>query len=1035
MMKRLFVSVFLCLPCWFVAADAAETGALADSRFINLIKKIRQKSQTVSARQTAKDVEQSAGVPAAPSPAIAAGEQPAAIPQPAPSPQPDPALDEDIGIPVGEELLLGIYVAKYYLSDVFAYKNRANARIGLSNLFEVLDFPIEVDLDKQTAVGWFINEGNSFELNFDPQQPVQAVVNGEVIPLSPDSYSLEPDDLYVDADVINFWFGTNMEFDFNDLKLVVTSRQPLPIEQRLEREKRQVYTQETSYPVLPWKENSYRAFSTPLFDVQLNSRITEDDSFYGYSVLGSHDLAYLNSQYFISGIKGDSVTDLRWKLSKESAEGGLLGPLDLTGYQFGDVSPINTGIDYNASISRGFSLSRGAIGNIVNNKININGDIQPGWDVELYRNGILIDRQISLQSGRYEFNDVDLVFGNNIFEMVLYGPQGQVEKTTREVFINQNSLKGLASSYGVSLTQTGKSLFGVSNTAADDDEGWLFAGRYDQGVTDWFSFSLGHSSLIADEGDNQFDFTLGANMTLFERLLLDTNIQYDQDDNHSLRLSAKTGIGAHSFDYSYREDNFAGSGENNDLGDRSEHFFRMSGHILRDTGFPINYQNQFRITEERNGQKTNNFSNQISINTHKTSISNALFWQDIENPTGTDSDTQTLSGQTRVQRSFGKYFTRWEADYTLDPEAEISRVSSEVSWALTEHLQSEFELEYFPNVDDYRTQLGLNWKQDAFNLTGNVSYNQQGDWALGLFLRFSLGYETDRDDYFVTSKPLTHSGALIVRVFEDLNANGRFDEGEPLVEGAKVKGVQNRRQAQTDAQGVAMLQNMPTNITTDIELKEGSLDDPFLIPGFEGVSITPRRGFVDRLDFPVVTSSEVEGTVYIRNSKGEEQPAPYVTINLLDDEDNIVATTETEFDGYYLFTDLRPGNYRAAVDPAYIERKKLHDADELAINLTAQGDVINGSDFTLDQLEFTSGYVVSVGSFTSLDILKTYWYLLQKRYRRLLKQPAFFIFDEDNNKYQLNLAFYQEVEQAEQGCEKTSQLNINCTVKPYEFSF
>ena len=208
MMKRLFVSVFLCLPCWFVAADAAETGALADSRFINLIKKIRQKSQTVSARQTAKDVEQSAGVPAAPSPAIAAGEQPAAIPQPAPSPQPDPALDEDIGIPVGEELLLGIYVAKYYLSDVFAYKNRANARIGLSNLFEVLDFPIEVDLDKQTAVGWFINEGNSFELNFDPQQPVQAVVNGEVIPLSPDSYSLEPDDLYVDADVINFYAET-----------------------------------------------------------------------------------------------------------------------------------------------------------------------------------------------------------------------------------------------------------------------------------------------------------------------------------------------------------------------------------------------------------------------------------------------------------------------------------------------------------------------------------------------------------------------------------------------------------------------------------------------------------------------------------------------------------------------------------------------------------------------------------------------------------------------------------------------------------
>ena len=185
----------------------------------------------------------------------------------------------------------------------------------------------------------------------------------------------------------------------------------------------------------------------------------------------------------------------------------------------------------------------------------------------------------------------------------------------------------------------------------------------------------------------------------------------------------------------------------------------------------------------------------------------------------------------------------------------------------------------------------------------------------------------------------------------------------------------------------------------------------------------------------MVTSSEVEGTVYIRNSKGEEQPAPYVTINLLDGEDKIVATTETEFDGYYLFTDLRPGNYRASIDSSYIDRKRLHDSDDLAINLTAQGDVINGSDFTLDQLEFTAGYVVSAGSFTSLDILKTYWYLLQKRYRRRLKQPAFFIYDEVSAKYQLNLAFYQEIEQAEQACELTSQLDINCTVQAYEFSF
>ena len=49
-----------------------------------------------------------------------------------------------------------------------------------------------------------------------------------------------------------------------------------------------------------------------------------------------------------------------------------------------------------------------------------------GWDAELYRNGQLLAFAENRADGRYEFIDVPLLYGQNRFEVVLYGPQGQI---------------------------------------------------------------------------------------------------------------------------------------------------------------------------------------------------------------------------------------------------------------------------------------------------------------------------------------------------------------------------------------------------------------------------------------------------------------------------------------------------------------------------------------------------------------------------------------------------------------------------------
>ena len=60
------------------------------------------------------------------------------------------------------------------------------------------------------------------------------------------------------------------------------------------------------------------------------------------------------------------------------------------------------------------------------------------------------------------------------------------------------------------------------------------------------------------------------------------------------------------------------------------------------------------------------------------------------------------------------------------------------------------------------------------------------------------------------------------------------------------------------------------------------------------------------MDYPVNNASEIEGTVYQQTEQGSNVQ-PYAQITLVDEQGNDVATTQVAYDGYYLFTDIKPG--------------------------------------------------------------------------------------------------------------------------------
>lgn len=943
----------------------------------------------------------------------------------------------DSGIPEGEELLLSVFIDKLYLADVIGYKSSRGAKISLQNLFEVLDFPIAVDMAAGQASGWFINEDQKFKLDFSPNTSFSSsaslTINGQASAIPADAFFISDQQLYVEGSQLSKWFGLNIAYQFSDLKIILSPIEPLPIQLRLARENKAVVSRKANLATMPWKESSYQMLSSPLVDLQiLHSNNNKNTSgFTNFSALGSHDLAYMNTEYFIAGRSEGGLSDARLKFSKETPK-GLLGFLPEAYIEIGDINNVSINSDFKGGLNRGVSVSKKQSEVNNNQRININGDIQPGWDIEIYQNNILVAKQTSVQSGRYEFNNIDLFFGDNNFEIVSYGPQGQVKREFKEIYINTNALGKFEEDYAFSITQVGKSLLGVNNELTSKEEGILFSGSYGLGLSDWLSLSLGQSSLLNDNGDNQFNYSVGSNVSLFERLLINANININQDSDLFTYLTARSLLFGQSLFYSYSDQQYQeidATGESKKLSDKI-HTFRMSGSLFEADQYRLNYNNLLYLRNNPNGFDTTRVQNQLALSAGRFSIQHSLDWQSLSSP---GISEESLTGFVQMQRNLGPVFSRLTLGYSVQPESELDFVTTQFSWAMFTNIQTDLELNYIPDTETYKTKLAVNWQSENFSLTSNVTYDSNDEWILGVFLRFAFGYDIDKNNSFIDPFALARNGAMAVRVFEDINNDGLYQEDEPTVQDVKIRATQSQRQANTDDNGIAYVTNLRNHQKTDIEIDTSTLGDPFLIPSTPGVSITPRKGFLEQIDYPVVTSSEIDGTIYVVDLKGNERSLGYVPINLLNEQGDIVASTQSEYDGYYLFVDLIPGKYFVSVPKEYLKKRKLDDADDLDINLTVQGDVINGSDFVLSELEFTKGFVVSAGNFDNLSMLKVYWHLIQKRYRAKLKQTVFYSFNEELSKHQLNLGFFRERDEAVAACDLVMSVDIDCKAEAFEF--
>ena len=117
---------------------------------------------------------------------------------------------------------------------------------------------------------------------------------------------------------------------------------------------------------------------------------------------------------------------------------GLLGSAagHLRFREFGDVSGFDSTLPGTAASGRGAILTnRPLAARAAFDRTRFEGDLPTGWEAEIYRNGELLGFAKPSGSQRYVFEDgVQLLYGENKVQIILYGPQGQTR--TREEIIN-----------------------------------------------------------------------------------------------------------------------------------------------------------------------------------------------------------------------------------------------------------------------------------------------------------------------------------------------------------------------------------------------------------------------------------------------------------------------------------------------------------------------------------------------------------------------------------------------------------------------
>ena len=932
------------------------------------------------------------------------------------------AQENFVDIPDGEILLLQIALGRLHLSDtVMGIKQGRDVMLSLRDFTAVARFAIDVKPEENIAEGWFIRENQPFRLDMNAGT---VTAGGRDYDIAPGDVLVQDGDMFVRGQALAEWLDFSMKISLSDQMAKIDSDQKWPVQEHLDRQGRRKPSRKQP-PQLPRASLAYEAASVPYVDLSVRQSYRrsgadgKSDAQTSYTASGSGDFLGHTTRVVATGTDEEKLAAARVTFSKESDRRELLGPLKARKYEFGDISPTRVPLAGGARPGLGARVTS-ALGNSTSTATTqIIGEGTPGWDVEIARSGLILGGQTVGDDGRYIFDDIPLVAGENLFTVTFYGPQGQIREEFQRIVSSSNLAGGDKAVYDVSVTAADTEVWSRDEEDSPDQNNPQFSGLYEFQVTPEMTAAAGARSVT--QNDERKNYIYAGTARSFGGLLTNLNAAYDLDG----AAAADMGLRFRLFDQALGG-TFTYTGEDygmvNGAAAPATYGFASSagGSIYSDNEWQVYYDGRSEYTFSDDGSKR--YDTTASVNAAYRGIS---LGQNIQNQRTQDSsgdDTKTVNGSTTLRGSILGTRVRASTSYQIKPEFETRNYAIDLTRRVLNDVRGNLRVTHQPSERYTEARAALSWDEGRFSLSPTVTYDTDNNLGAYLNLNMSAAYDPRTGKAALSSRNLAGSGGFSAFVYLDRDGDRAFTQGvdEP-VENAPLRAVQLNRVALTDREGKVFLHSLAAGRATDVMVDENGLPDPFWVSAFDGVSILPRPGYTAHAEFPLHISGEIDGILRVRNAGGgAAQPLRGVMLTLYNDEGQRVRDAVSAVDGFYLFDRVPPGKYLLTINGDDARRYKIARPQPQVIEIGYEGTTIYGNDITVEAgaadvpVGFAAGLedymaanphvsaadiaggtvLLNLGSYRSRALMGVVWYKIRARYAgivgggRLLVPPS-----------------------------------------------
>ena len=834
-------------------------------------------------------------------------------------------------------------------SQIGAIQQNGKLYFSFRELCDGLSFPLKVNTENHTAQGWYIRE--DFNFIMDLKQGL-VISRGEQFAVTEDDWFPQDGEVYISAEKIYEWMKIEAELNVGALLVDFAGDEPFPIEDKIARRKRakDEGIEVSTTPVLPRLETPYALADGRTMSFRASHGITKNHhdvmrSRRRVDVQTAGDFLGHSMKTFSNHTPENGIENFTFNMSRESDTPDLLGPLHARRYEFGDISPVNLPLAGGGEQELGARITNNPRGDIAGSaRRTFEGVVAPDWDVELYAGDQLIDFQTVDATGRYRFVDVDLYSGDNDFRLIFYGPQGEVREELVTIPVDLDEIGKDGSLYDVSLSFANTQTYQFTPEEDEDANTPHLVMSYERGITNGLSVDAGIRA-YQSEGEFKGLARAGAAVRIGKNLL-NASVITDEELETAVELIGRRSLGEHDLRVAsvfrtshFSTTNLAGKANTND--------YQMSlrGPLFDFFGTPFTYSTDHQYI--KNADDGYNIRDKVAFSQR---IGRFTLGQAVEfaRNASTEESEQSLVASFSARTSIGKTRLRGGLDFMMQPDGQWQGANIEISRPITKTVTATLGIDRAANPDKTAGELSVNWTNKYATVSPRITYNTDHDMTATISVSSGLMYDNKSQKIVVRRDGLTNAGQVRAFVYFDKDGNMKFDGDDEVLPDTRVTSVQVSRSEITNDKGIALITNMPEYEPTDVIVDASTFSDPYFVSGFEGLSVLPRAGKVVNIDFPVHLSGEMDGTVLKPDPLRGATPASGLRIYLINNRGDIVLSSVSAFDGYYVISVVPPGDYLLMVKPDDLDGTNLRQPRPQKIHIGYDGRVLAEQNITLE---------------------------------------------------------------------------------------